>query len=251
MEEWARGQSAINPDAAGDAQQQALAKVAAAAGEVRGSGGRALLHPREPAAAGLRLRLCHPPPRVPFQPLPSKEQNTMHPIHYPPTHHPTHTHAPPPPQGRFLYTKFFAVGLFRLVELTGSKDPKSLAGLVKALGLVSATAGCCVVTGYCCFLVRWPAWSRPWAWRAPAVRPCSGGLLPALDSRLGTAACTHARMCCCSPAAGTASAVRAAWLRAARLPAGPPPPPPPPPSRLAHRARALPPSLAPRSPRSA
>lgn len=35
----------------------------------------------------------------------------------------------------FLYTKFFAVGLFRLVELTGSKDPKTLVALVKALGL--------------------------------------------------------------------------------------------------------------------
>ncbi|PSC76070.1 THYLAKOID chloroplastic [Micractinium conductrix] len=70
MEEWARGQSTITPDAAGHAQQQALAKVAAAVGE-----------------------------------------------------------------GKFLYTKFFAVGLFRLVELTGSKDPKTLTGLVKALGL--------------------------------------------------------------------------------------------------------------------
>ncbi|EFN57011.1 hypothetical protein CHLNCDRAFT_143677 [Chlorella variabilis] len=38
-------------------------------------------------------------------------------------------------EGKFLYTKFFAVGLFRLVELTGSKDPKSLTTLVKALGL--------------------------------------------------------------------------------------------------------------------
>lgn len=70
MEEWARSQSAITPDAAGSEQQQALARVAAAAGD-----------------------------------------------------------------GKFLYTKFFAVGLFRLVELTGSKDPKSLAGLVKALNL--------------------------------------------------------------------------------------------------------------------
>lgn len=70
MEEWARSQSSIEPDAAGSAQQQALARVAAAAAD-----------------------------------------------------------------GKFLYTKFFAVGLFRLVELTGSKDPKSLVGLVKALNL--------------------------------------------------------------------------------------------------------------------
>lgn len=70
MEEWARSQTAITPDASGDAGQQALAAVAAATSE-----------------------------------------------------------------GKFLYTKFFAVGLFRLVELTGSKDPKTLTGLVKALGL--------------------------------------------------------------------------------------------------------------------
>lgn len=38
-------------------------------------------------------------------------------------------------QGAFLYTKFFAVGLFRLLELTGSKDPKSLSALVSALGV--------------------------------------------------------------------------------------------------------------------
>ena len=36
--------------------------------------------------------------------------------------------------GEFLYTKFFAVGLFRLLELAGGKDPKALAALVEALG---------------------------------------------------------------------------------------------------------------------
>jgi photosystem II biogenesis protein Psp29 len=38
--------------------------------------------------------------------------------------------------GNFLYTKFFAVGLFRMLELTpGGKDPKALSSLVSALGL--------------------------------------------------------------------------------------------------------------------
>lgn len=37
--------------------------------------------------------------------------------------------------GKFLYTKFFAVGLFRLLELAGGKDPKALAGLVTSLGV--------------------------------------------------------------------------------------------------------------------
>ncbi|KAK9905813.1 hypothetical protein WJX75_006757 [Coccomyxa subellipsoidea] len=36
-------------------------------------------------------------------------------------------------QGNFLYTKFFAIGLFRLLELTGAKDPKALEGLVSAM----------------------------------------------------------------------------------------------------------------------
>jgi photosystem II biogenesis protein Psp29 len=38
-------------------------------------------------------------------------------------------------QGQFLYTKFFAVGLFRLLELSGAKDPKALGALVSALGV--------------------------------------------------------------------------------------------------------------------
>lgn len=38
MEEWARSQSSIEPDAAGSAQQQALARVAAAAADVSGPG---------------------------------------------------------------------------------------------------------------------------------------------------------------------------------------------------------------------
>lgn len=37
----------------------------------------------------------------------------------------------------FLYTKFFAVGLFRLLELSGAKDPKSLSALVSSLGVPS------------------------------------------------------------------------------------------------------------------
>lgn len=39
--------------------------------------------------------------------------------------------------GKFLYTKFFAVGLFRLLELSGAKDPKSLSALVGSLGVPS------------------------------------------------------------------------------------------------------------------
>lgn len=36
----------------------------------------------------------------------------------------------------FLYTKFFAIGLFRLLELApGSKDPKALGNIVEALGI--------------------------------------------------------------------------------------------------------------------
>lgn len=37
--------------------------------------------------------------------------------------------------GQFLYTKFFAVGLFRILELAGAKDPKALGALVSALGV--------------------------------------------------------------------------------------------------------------------
>ena len=36
--------------------------------------------------------------------------------------------------GDWLYTKFFAIGLFRLLELTGAKDPKALEALVRAVG---------------------------------------------------------------------------------------------------------------------
>lgn len=35
----------------------------------------------------------------------------------------------------FLYTKFFAVGLFRMLELAGAKDPKALGGLVQGVGI--------------------------------------------------------------------------------------------------------------------
>ena len=37
--------------------------------------------------------------------------------------------------GNFLYTKFFAVGLFRALEVAGVKDPKALGSLVEALGI--------------------------------------------------------------------------------------------------------------------
>lgn len=35
----------------------------------------------------------------------------------------------------FLYSKFFAIGLFRLLELTGAKDPQALGSLVKAMNI--------------------------------------------------------------------------------------------------------------------
>ncbi|CAK0783183.1 hypothetical protein CVIRNUC_006382 [Coccomyxa viridis] len=35
----------------------------------------------------------------------------------------------------FLYTKFFAIGLFRLLELTGGKDPKALETLVSTMSV--------------------------------------------------------------------------------------------------------------------
>ena len=37
--------------------------------------------------------------------------------------------------GEFLYNKFFAIGLFRLLELTGAKEPAALDRLVKAVGV--------------------------------------------------------------------------------------------------------------------
>jgi len=37
--------------------------------------------------------------------------------------------------GTFNYNKFFAVGLFRLLELTGAKEPAALEKLVKAVGV--------------------------------------------------------------------------------------------------------------------
>lgn len=38
-------------------------------------------------------------------------------------------------EGDFLYSKFFAIGLFRLLELTGAKDPQALGSLVKAMNI--------------------------------------------------------------------------------------------------------------------
>jgi hypothetical protein len=34
-------------------------------------------------------------------------------------------------KGEFFYTRFFAIGVFRLLELTDTRDPKALEGLVK------------------------------------------------------------------------------------------------------------------------
>lgn len=37
--------------------------------------------------------------------------------------------------GKFNYNRFFAIGLFRLLELTGAKEPAALERLVKACGV--------------------------------------------------------------------------------------------------------------------
>ena len=37
--------------------------------------------------------------------------------------------------GTVLYSKFLAIGLFRILELVGAKDPKALEGLVKSINL--------------------------------------------------------------------------------------------------------------------
>lgn len=121
MEEWARSQTTITPDANGDKMQQALAKVAAAAGEVRAC--HSLLHldgGRLGCPAGVGL--CCWAPRV--------RTASSWPCTLPPTDAGVascHPSALIPAnllsailQGKFLYTKFFAVGLFRLVELTGA-----------------------------------------------------------------------------------------------------------------------------------
>lgn len=41
--------------------------------------------------------------------------------------------------GNFAYNRFFAVGLFRLLELTGAKEPAALEKLVKAVGVKPAS----------------------------------------------------------------------------------------------------------------
>lgn len=157
IEEWARGQSAITPDAAGDAQQQAMAKVAAAAAEVRAAA---------PAAACGCVGAGPGAQGGQGDALPPSASSTQS------IHQPTNQSVPPHPsilpplrQGKFLYTKFFAVGLFRLIELTGSKDPKSLTALVQALNLVSwqARRAACWRCMRCC---------TPRQGFAGARRPC-------------------------------------------------------------------------------
>lgn len=37
--------------------------------------------------------------------------------------------------GKLAYNRFFAIGLFRLLEITGAKEPSALEGLVKAVGV--------------------------------------------------------------------------------------------------------------------
>lgn len=37
--------------------------------------------------------------------------------------------------GEFFYTRFFAIGVFRILELTETRDPKALEGLIKVCPL--------------------------------------------------------------------------------------------------------------------
>jgi hypothetical protein len=39
--------------------------------------------------------------------------------------------------GKFAYNRFFAIGLFRLLELTGAKEPAALEALTKTAGVRS------------------------------------------------------------------------------------------------------------------
>lgn len=170
MEEWARSQSSITPDAAGSPQQQALARVAAAAADVRpgrgmglGWAGRAglngslaLLGRRSFFASAVlltrgcqclvcatRCEICLPMCMF------AGQVAQLCP-------HECCTHVLPAaflsPQGQFLYTKFFAVGLFRLVELTGGSH-------------------CCHV-GVVKFLVRLVLAAQPKCMRAVVLPSC-------------------------------------------------------------------------------
>lgn len=49
----------------------------------------------------------------------------------------------------FFYTRFFAIGVFRLLELTDTRDPKALEGVVKVRPPLLACwwLTCCVVGG--------------------------------------------------------------------------------------------------------
>eukprot|EP01023_Acetabularia_acetabulum_P058401 TRINITY_DN68_c0_g1_i1.p2 TRINITY_DN68_c0_g1~~TRINITY_DN68_c0_g1_i1.p2 ORF type:complete len:285 (+),score=63.97 TRINITY_DN68_c0_g1_i1:109-963(+) len=44
-------------------------------------------------------------------------------------------------EGNFQYTKFFAVGMFRVLELAGAKDTKALEDLIQALGVDQSKVG--------------------------------------------------------------------------------------------------------------
>ena len=48
--------------------------------------------------------------------------------------------------GEFFYTRFFAIGIFRLLELTESRDPKALEGLIKVISF-SSPPMCSVLIG--------------------------------------------------------------------------------------------------------
>ena len=69
----------------------------------------------------------------------------------------------------FLYTKFFAIGLFRLLELTGAKDPKALEALVRAVGAPPDSVNRDLMT-YKARSPRSPG--APAAVRAPCTRMC-------------------------------------------------------------------------------
>lgn len=51
--------------------------------------------------------------------------------------------------GEFFYTRFFAIGIFRLLELTESRDPKALESLIKVRMLMQFC--CSGLFGNACF----------------------------------------------------------------------------------------------------
>jgi hypothetical protein len=53
-------------------------------------------------------------------------------------------------KGEFFYTRFFAIGMFRLLELTESRDPKALESLIKVAypGTLLYNLACSCLCGF-------------------------------------------------------------------------------------------------------